>query len=200
MSDYYEGQHVYGVSGLLFLYFFFAIFVWAWAGTWGYTGFAGIDLFVIVLVLSAISSRFFRTLQIGFVGRDRMKWLMVGFMGLTVIMLGFQFSTMMTIYGQEIMLSGMMAAVTEEVFARGFLYPMMMRATKNFFLAAFISSFTWAILHHVAYAGDPMMIAYFIVAGFVLAAVMEKAQSLDVPILIHLLTNVLASLPYLGVI
>ena len=92
-----------------------------------------------------------------------------------------------------------MAAIAEEFFARGLVYPFMSRLTGSHVFAAFFASSLWAVLHVVAYGFNIIILTQIMCVGLILAYVMEKSQSLDVPILVHLANNLMVSLAFIGV-
>ena len=86
---------------------------------------------------------------------------------------------------------GFVVPVSEEVLMRGILYRGL-RTRTGFWLAAVLSSFVWALSHMSLAAGVTTFLA-----GLLLAFVYEKYRKLWVPVLLHILHNLMA-LPLAG--
>lgn len=196
MSD-TERYHIYGGSGLLAFYFIIAAVIWITSGASGEEVSAAIDYYAILFFIAAISVGVFRTIRFGYPGREKGLGFVIGFMGAVMVMVIFNVFLGLS-FVLENMLVGVMAAFAEELFCRGFVYPILMRWSGDFVVSAGGSSLVWAVLHVFSYGWNWTILIYLMCTGFVYAAAMEKAQSLDVPITVHLLNNVIVALGLFG--
>jgi len=197
---YAEKYNVYGVSGLgLGLSLTLFIFIYAWSGVFsGGAVDSAVSFFSFIFISALVASLALRTIQVGYAGTERGIVLLYGLAGSFAIsmIVGVVFGSVvyMTV------LSALMAAIAEEVFARGFIYPFFTRLTANKAVGAMFSVGLWMLLHTVAYGGNISAYIFIFFNGLLMTWCMEKAQSLDVPILIHLLNNLAVSMLLLGVV
>jgi len=195
----YEEKHIYGVSavgtGLTLVLFLFS---YAWAGIFNLGDQAGIDFFAFIFIASLVGIMSLRTLQIGYMGaEEKATYIMFGFLASAV--LSIIFGAFTSIYAVSIVFSAILAAIAEEFFTRGFLYPFFTRFF-NPAMGLLFSNTIWTVLHYVVYGSQPLALMYVFLNGIIMTAVMEKTQSLDGPILIHLANNLLVSLLTVGVL
>ena len=82
------------------------------------------------------------------------------------------------------------AAISEELFFRGFMFSGLRSLGASLWIAAAISSAIWASLH--LGAGNLGVVAILAAFGLVLAWLYERSGSLWVPIAAHALNNTVA--------
>jgi len=188
----YERSHVYGSSPFLIFYFIAVIVLYAWFNVYGAGNIGGVTFFAFISIASLPLMLMAKTIYFGYGGKNKFETFIVAFLLTVVISLIFGLTGVFAVYGSEILISAILAAFSEELLIRGVLYPIFTRSTGSMFLSAIASSSVWAVLHTVVYGFSVFMILNFIIIGLILSWAMERSQSLDVPIAIHLLINIAA--------
>lgn len=198
MQMYRDSQ--YGLSAVGFgaaLIFF--LFLYMWSGVFeGGDVPVTVTFFNIIFIGSLIGIIGLKTLSFGYTGTDRGSWLLYGLILVSFISIIFGFFTAAIVY--ETLQIVLMAAIAEEFFVRGFIYPYFKRIANNFVVSSIASSFIWVLLHVVAYGINLLAFFQLFCTSMVLCFILERSKSLDVPILVHFLNNLLVALIFVGVV
>lgn len=201
MRAYRESKHIYGVSALAlggFLTLF--LFIYAWTGIFsGGTVTGATSFYNLMFVGSLLGIISLKTVNIGYTGENRGGYLLYGMGGSFALSMIFGFLGASTLF-YNMLLTTLMAAIAEEFMTRGFLYPFFTRLRNQKVLGAFISTSLWVVLHTVVYGSNLIALVYLFANGLLMTYVMEKSQSLDVPLAIHLLNNLFVGLILGGLI
>lgn len=105
-----------------------------------------------------------------------------------------KFKIPMELTGYDAILYGVLIAIGEEQFFRGFITDWLLTQLKSPMLALLVSALTFMIYHFAVYGTQADALIYVFAGGFVLSWTAYKSRRISPPMLAHIINNVAAVL------
>lgn len=132
--------------------------------------------------------------------RDKGSWKEIGFYSILALfglfITGFAVKTFtlgITLSGFSSIAYGVLMAIAEEQFFRGFITDLFLSRIKQSFVAIFLAGATFAVYHIARYAVEPEAMIYVLAGGVILSWVAYRSRRLSPGMVAHVINNLRAA-------